>query len=178
MNIPPSTAKTANTNPATGSPVFCIPIVFAGIIAVSVSCALITAYPILLAMLGSLLSVVNVGWILKLPDSSTFKNTYMAEGGIYDHIGFGFHRYSVDPQWLVPHFEKMLYDQALISMVYIEAFQATGDPRYKKIAEEIFEYVLRDMKSSEGGFYSAEDADTEGVEGKFYLWNKHGKYRP
>jgi len=97
----------------------------------------------------------------------------MAEGGIYDHIGFGFHRYSVDPQWLVPHFEKMLYDQALISMVYIEAFQATGDPRYKKIAEEIFEYVLRDMKSSEGGFYSAEDADTEGVEGKFYLWNKH-----
>ena len=100
----------------------------------------------------------------------TLNSMYM--GGIYDHIGFGFHRYSVDPNWLVPHFEKMLYDQALISMVYIEAFQATGNYRYKKIAEEIFEYVLRDMKSSDGGFYSAEDADTEGVEGKFYLWTK------
>jgi uncharacterized protein len=88
----------------------------------------------------------------------------MAQGGIYDHIGFGFHRYSVDKYWLVPHFEKMLYDQALISMLLTEAFQATGNLEYKKVAEEVYEYVLRDMTDSSGGFYSAEDADSEGVE--------------
>ncbi|WP_414468572.1 thioredoxin domain-containing protein [Methanobacterium sp. ACI-7] len=96
----------------------------------------------------------------------------MRNGGIYDHIGFGFHRYSVDQEWLVPHFEKMLYDQAMISMAYVETFQATKNERYKNIALEIFEYVIRDMQSSEGGFYSAEDADSEGVEGKFYVWTK------
>lgn len=96
----------------------------------------------------------------------------MSYGGIRDHIGFGFHRYTIDPQWLVPHFEKMLYDQALISMAYLDAFQITGSQRYQKIIEEIFEYVIRDMQSLEGGFYSAEDADSEGVEGKFYLWRK------
>ncbi len=95
----------------------------------------------------------------------------MNNGGIYDQVGFGFHRYSVDSNWLVPHFEKMLYDQALISNVYIEAYQATKKDKYKKTALEIFEYVLRDMKSEEGAFYSAEDADSEGVEGKFYVWN-------
>ncbi len=94
----------------------------------------------------------------------------MAMGGIYDHLGFGFHRYSVDKYWLVPHFEKMLYDQALIALIYTEAFHATGKSNYKKIAEEIFQYVIRDLKSPEGAFYSAEDADSEGVEGKFYVW--------
>src|SRR4030042_1100278 len=96
----------------------------------------------------------------------------MRRGGIYDHIGFGFHRYSTDSQWLVPHFEKMLYDQAMLAMAYIEAYQATGKEDYETTAREIFSYVLRNMTSPEGGFYSAEDAESEGVEGKFCLWTK------
>ena len=96
--------------------------------------------------------------------------TAMRLGGIYDHVGFGFHRYSTDEKWLLPHFEKMLYDQALLSLAYIEAWLATRNPLYEQTAREIFTYVLRDMTSPEGGFYSAEDADAEGVEGKFNVW--------
>jgi len=96
----------------------------------------------------------------------------MRSGGIYDHIGFGFHRYSTDSHWFVPHFEKMLYDQATLAIVYTEAYQATGKEEYAQTAREIFTYVLRDMTAPEGGFYAAEDAESEGEEGKFYLWTE------
>lgn len=96
----------------------------------------------------------------------------MANGGIYDHIGFGFSRYSTDDEWLVPHFEKMLYDNALLLMTYTECYQITKDPFYKQIAEEIITFAMREMVSADGAFYSAIDADSEGVEGKYYVWDK------
>jgi uncharacterized protein YyaL (SSP411 family) len=100
--------------------------------------------------------------------SNTLERMY--RGGLYDHVGFGFARYSTDRRWLVPHFEKMLYDNALLALAYTEAYQATGRPLFAAVARDVLTYLLRDMWDREGAFHAAEDADSEGQEGKYYLW--------